>query len=161
MKSLPAISFYAPHWELVFHGILGVGRCGVKTRSNDRYAYRGPVLCYTSLKQHDGPMAAHGYVDVPRGVVGCANLADIRLLTDPERRSLFCGYNNVGGHRAAITEALARPHSIHPMDYGYFFDRLHRFRYAFTPPRQHMYGPVGKIPLYPKVVDQLPDWARP
>ncbi len=157
---MKAISFYAPHWELVFRGILAIDGFGVKTRNNPAYSYRGPVLCYTAVKGHPGPMARHGFIDVSRGVVGVANLADIRVLTDSDKRTLFRGYNNLGPGRAEYEAMIDDKYAIFPMDYGYFFDQFYKFPQPFVPPKQHMFGPVGAIPMYPEIEQQLPKWAR-
>lgn len=156
------ISFFAPYWELVFRGKLALGQYQVKTRSNDNYKHRGLILCYTALNSHPGPLRAHDLIDgdVPRGVVGCAELVHVRQLDDDEKRELFRGYNDrhlkgIGGAPSPIpTDA------IYAMDYGYFLKPVFRFRKPFIPPVQHMYGPVGRIPLYPEIERQLPTWAK-
>jgi hypothetical protein len=157
---MKAIAFCAPHWELVFDKILTIDGYGVKTRGSDLYSYRGPVLCYTTVKDHKGPMRSHLKTDVPRGVVGVALLEDIRELTQPEMNKLFLGYNNIDT-KEEFDAAVKAKDSIYPMAFGYFFSRVLRFKQSFIPPQQHLYGPVGEIPLYPEITKQLPVWAKP
>jgi hypothetical protein len=155
---LPTISFFAPHWELVFCKKLAIGGYGVKTRSNAAYKHRGLVLCYTAQKAHLGPVHSHGLdnENIPRGVVGCAFLVDVRALSANEKLDLFVGYNNIRNNDYNSSD----PDLIYAMDYGYFMKPVYRFPKPFMPPVQHMYGPVGRIPLYPEIERQLPRWAR-
>lgn len=162
LPKIKTISFFAPHWELVFRGNLALNGYGVKTRRNDRYRHRGLVLCYTAIKAHEGPMRSYGLHDhdIPRGVVGCAMITDVRGLTHAERMRLFRGYNNlVGATPEQIRKAFADLDTIYAMDYGYFMKPFHRFTKPFVPSVQHMFGPIGAIPLYPEIERQLPLWA--
>jgi len=158
MPKMTTVSFYAPHWELVFRGILVVGHFSAKTRQNESFRHRGPVLCYTSRKAHTGPVRAHRMQDtnIPRGVVGCANIVDVRELTDEEKEELFRGYNN--SFTAEEMERLGVD-AIYPMPFGYIMDKVYPFQTPFIPPEQHMYGPIGAMPLYPEIRKQLPNWA--
>lgn len=158
-KTIPTISFFAPHWELVFDGILAIDGYGVKTRNNDRWKHRGLVLCYTSQQDHKGPVRAHKLTDIPRGIVGCALLKDLRALSDVESRKLYCGYNNIANNARSIVEAIGNKDAIYPMDYGYFMKPVYRFAEPFIPPKQHMFGPIGRMPLYSQIEKQLPKWA--
>lgn len=175
LAKISTLAFSSPYWELAFRGKLNLGKFAVKTCPNDHYAHRGLVLCYTSLKNAEGPLHAHDIVDeaarrlqtvdqiVPRGVVGCAELVDLRELTDGEKKLLFKGYNNVSYERFMETSLpeSERPagNYIFAMHYGYFLKRTYRFPNPFVPPQQFMYGPRGKIPAYAQILEQLPEWA--
>ncbi len=104
-------------------------------------------------------------------MVGCAKLCDVRKLTDDEKGTLFGEYNNIIWDDWLIyTESTCHlllkrngrllADAIYPMDYGYFFSKVHRFKKPFVSPVQHMFGPIGNIPLYPEIARQLPTWAK-
>lgn len=172
---IPTIAFAAPHWELVFEGRLAIKSVvgssngketlyACKTRKDSAYSHRGLVLCYTSLKNHVGPMRSNDFDndDVGRGVVGCAQIVDVVCLTEKDKRILFAAYNNAFG--ADLDELAAlykRRDTIYPMDYGYLMKPVHLFKKPIEDlGKKYMYGPIGRIPLLPKIAEQLPEWAQ-
>lgn len=168
LPKIHTLSFCTPHWELVFSKKLAIGDLAVKTRKDDKYGHRGLILCYTSLGSHEGPIRSHclNKDKIPRGVVGCARIVEVRKLANYEKDLLFSRYNNIsldtGDHELAqeiLRDVQQRPDAIWPMDYGYFMKPIHRFKKPFVPYRQFMFGPVGNIPLFLEIERQLPKWA--
>ena len=170
--TIPTISFFAPHWELVFRGKLALDsavkspsrekKYGVKTRKDRAYSHRGLVLCYTSQKSHFGPIRGHKLAEekIPRGIVGCARIVDVVRFAVDDKVKLFFGYNN----SYDIVEALCTHPSgdaIYAMDYGYLMRPFYRFKKPVSVlGKQYMFGPVGRIPLLPEIEEQLPKWAK-
>lgn len=172
MPSISAISFWKPYWELVFRDKLSLGRYAIKT-FNTPYRHRGLILCYSGLNWAEGPLYRYGFSSeaakklssvnhiVPSGVVGCALVRDCRVLHQDEKDALFRGYNNIQT-LFELDTALKDESSVYAMTYGIFMpmSNVHRFEKPFVPPKQHVFGPRARIPLYPEIEEQLPKWAK-
>lgn len=160
-RTIPAISFFRPYWELCFRTKLVIGKFAVKTFKTP-YNYRGLILCHSGIKTAPGPIRSYALNEdkLPLGVVGCAVVEDSRLLSLEEKDKLFEGYNNAHTEKQ-IARAWVDEDSIIAAEFGIFIplDRIYRFKMPFVPPQQHVFGPRARIPLYPEIKRQLPAWA--
>jgi|GEM_PF-2101746 len=130
--TLPVFPNVFPYNEFLLNGTLRLGRFGVKTRSWDWWKYRGPVLLYTSSKNH-WP-AANAYdmnpADFPhRAIVGVGKLVNIRLLTGKEKDRITMQFNNWNrGQLQAMQRGDVFEQWIAPFEFGFFFENLRRFK---------------------------------
>lgn len=160
VETMKALAVNRPYAHMLGLGLLKVGGMQAKTR-NQPWSYRGPLLIYTNAKPaHMVPIDAYGFNmrELPTGVIACvANLVDVRLLTDSEKRQLFKGYNRAHTN-AQIARALDGPH-IFAMDYGYFFDKVQSLEAPVELECWPSGGPIANVPLTRQLRLALPAWA--
>lgn len=128
--TLPVLPNSFPYNEMLFRGLLKLGRFGVKTRSWN-WHQRGLVLLYTSTSTHRIPAKAYDLdpKKYPRCViVGVGELVDVRDLTEAEKKSLLCQFNNATPKQTKTFGQWGGPAYVAPLGIGFFFRRLKRFK---------------------------------
>lgn len=134
IETLPGFPNAFPYNELLFDGKLMA-----KTRSW-AWKHRGLVLLYTSTSTSRVTAKAYGLDSkkYPRCViVGVGELTDVRKLTREEEDKLFCQFNNATPEEADEFGSFAGPSYVAPLEFGYFFKNLQRFKepVPFKPPK--------------------------
>lgn len=165
-KTLPVLPNSLPYNEMLFRGILKLGEFGVKTRSWN-WHHRGLVLLYTSTSTHKVPVRAYGFdpKQYPRCViVGVGELVDVRDLTEAEKKTLLCQFNNATPKQTKAFGRVGGPDYIVPFDTGFFFRNLRRFKTpvpfkpkhgairTFSAPLYLVAGELRKVGIDPKGV---------
>ena len=175
---LPVFPNWYPYNEMLLDGHLRVGKYAVKTRSW-KWKYRGLVLLYNSGRVAPQAVKAYRYryeqnPSKHKIIVGIAELAEVRPLSNEEGRKMICNFNNYTMRKTKIWEAVlgldddpswpfwinsqqGHEHIICPFPIGFFFKNAVRFE---TPvPFNWPAGPVKPIYIqtarYPKLHAQL------
>lgn len=159
-ETVKVLAITRPYPHMLGLGLLKCGGMQAKTR-NQPWSYRGPVLIYTNAKPaHRGPLEAYGFDlnTMPTGVITCvANLVEVRLLTEKEKKQLFRGYNRAHA-QAQVKRALEGWHTV-AMDYGYFFDKVQVLEEPIALEKWPSGGPIANVPLTKELRKALPAWA--
>lgn len=143
-RTIPTLPNSFPYNELLLERKLMA-----KTRSWP-WKHRGLTLLYTSTSTAKIVAKKYGLDPkaLPRGViVGCGELVDVRPLTDEEKDRLLLQFNNATPEEAEEFGQFAGPDYIAPLDIGFFFTNLKRFKnpIPFKPPKGAV--TVFKVPL--------------
>jgi hypothetical protein len=151
--TIPAFPNRYPYNELLLDGKLQTkGGLNAKTRSWN-WKHRGLTLLYTSSRSDHVVSVAHGLE--PQGftkgvIVGCADLTEVRHLSNGEKLDLFRAFNNLPSRSAARRVMRASANAIWPLPIGFFFEDLQRFEdpIPFKPPRgavRTFRVPIGQV----------------